>query len=105
MSKFPSIKTFDERSYPVQLEIKKWVELPTETIFEIISKESKIGKFGPELIVELSEEDGTMHKVWCPKSVRLALEKDVNINFIRNNKSIGKTSSGYVIPNVDVLSF
>ena len=101
MSRFPTDEDFNHSSLQLQSEIKKWVDLPTEKIYKIISMEPRTGKFGPELVLELQEKDGTPHKVWCTKSIRLALEKDVNINFLRNNISTGKTSSGYVIPNVE----
>ena len=81
MIEFPTNEIFNEKSHLVQNEIKKCVELPTETIDEITSRVPAVGKFGPELVIELAEENGNTHKVWCPKNVRLALEKYFNIDF------------------------
>ena len=65
MLKFPT-----NEAQSVQNEIKKWAELPIDTIYEITSRVPSIGKFGPELVVELYEENGPTHKVWCPKNVK-----------------------------------
>ena len=64
---FPSSEQVEAAEAAIRLEIIKWSELTTGTVYVITAVKKVKGKFGPSLVGDLKTQDGTQYKAWLPK--------------------------------------
>ena len=84
MAMFPTKEVFDKEMEKIEAKAISWKELKVNEIYRIEDKREVLtGKFGPALILRVSNVDGDTIKVWATSVIARELENKKLPCFIR----------------------